>query len=246
MIKTDEIARGIHRISVFDQPDMADMSPAGVSTNLFLFAASQRAILQTLPRRIFDRVRDTVATIVEPSSLHYMVVPHHEADSSGSLNDWLRVAPDATVLCSEMCAFLNLNDFSDKKPEVVTDGQVLDLGSHRLRFLITPMVNQWDSLMVYEETTGMLFSNDLFSNLGTDVTSDQDLSEQLVEGARMVGYQADDRTALGRALDKIEQLNLSGIAPMHGPVITACFANYISAFRNSSVAAMSERSALLG
>ena|SRR5712691_1034670 len=115
-----------------------------------------------------------------------------------------------------------------------------------LQFVVTPMVNQWDSMMVYEETTGMLFPNDLFSNLGTDVSTDQDLSEQLVEGARVVGYQADDRTALGRALDKIDRLKLDGIAPMHGPVLMGHFDKYVAAFRDNSVAALSERSALIG
>src|SRR5712691_12396670 len=125
MIETREIASGIHRIAVFDEADMADMSPPGTTTNLFLVNATQPAIIQTLPRRMFQRVRDALATHVDPASLRYIVVPHHEADSSGSLNEWLQAVPDATVLCSEMCAFLNLNDFSDKKPVVVTDGQTI-------------------------------------------------------------------------------------------------------------------------
>jgi flavorubredoxin len=108
------------------------------------------------------------------------------------------------------------------------------------------MVNQWDSMMVYEETTATLFPNDLWSNLGTDVTCDQDLSVQLVEGAKAVGYQADDRTAISRALDKVERLRLAAIAPMHGPVLTNHFDRYIAAFREGSVAALSERSALVG
>ena len=246
MIRVDEIAAGIHRVALFDEPDMADMSPPGTTTNLFVVNADQPAIIQTLPRRTFRRVRDTVASIVAPGSLRYIVVPHHEADSSGSLNDWLGEEPQAEVLCSEMCAFLNLNDFSDRTPRVVADGETVDLGGHSLRFLVTPMVNQWDSMMVYDETAGMLFPNDLWSNLGTDVTCDQDLSAQLVEGARAVGYQADDRTAITRALDKIAQLKLSGIAPMHGPVLTGHFESYVGAFRDSSVAALSERSALVG
>jgi flavorubredoxin len=246
MIEAHEIAPGIHRIAMFDEADMTDMSPPGTTTNLFLIAATQPAIIQTLPRRTFQRIRDAVATIVDPAALRYIVVPHHEADSSGALNEWLRQAPDATVLCSEMCAFLSLNDFSDKQPVAVKDGQSIDLGSHRLHFLATPMVNQWDSMMVYEETAGMLFPNDLFSNLGTEDTVDEDLSDQYVAGARIVGYQADDRTAIERALDKIARLNSRSIAPMHGPVITAHFDKYVAAFRNNSVAAVSERSALLG
>ena len=246
MIEAREIASGVYRVAVFDEPKLADMSPPGVTTNLFVIDAARPAIIQTLPRRIFSEVREAVATVVDPGRLQYIVVPHHEADSSGALNQWLQAAANAAVLCSEMCAFLNLNDFSDKAPTVVSDGEVIDLGTHRLTMIVTPMVNQWDSMMVYEETTGTLFSNDLFSNLGTDLSTDADLSQELVMGARAVGYQADDRTALTRALDKIEQLELSAVAPMHGPVLTNHFASYIGAFRENSVAALTERSALVG
>lgn len=245
-MKTAEIAKGIHRVSVYDEKDLADITVPGVTTNMYVVKATQPAIIQTMYRRTFKRVLEQVRQIVDPASLRYIVVPHHEGDSSGALNEWLAAAPNAVPLCSEMCAFLSLRDFSNRTPMTVTDGHVLDLGSHRLRFLITPMVNQWDSLMVYEETTGTLFPNDLFSMLGTDVSTDRDTSKENVEGAKVVGYQADDRVALGRTLAKIEALKLKVIATMHGPALTGHFDKLIRAFKETSVAAVSERSALLG
>ena len=56
---------------------------------------------------------------------------------------------------------LSLRDLAERPPQVVGDGETVDLGTHQVRFLITPQVNQWDSLMVYEETTGTLFSKGL-------------------------------------------------------------------------------------
>ncbi|MGH7771393.1 MAG: hypothetical protein ACREQA_04075 [Candidatus Binatia bacterium] len=164
-----------------------------------------------------------------------MIVPHHEGDSSGAVNEWLRVAPDAQALCSELCAVLSLRDFCDKEPRVVADGEVVDLGSHRLRFVITPMVNQWDSLMVYEETTGTLFPNDLFSSLGTDITTGEDQSLVALKTAQELGYQANDRASLVRALDKIGQLNISVVAPMPGPAITAHIDKLIRTFRENTL-----------
>lgn len=140
---------------------------------------------------------------------------------------------------------LSLRDFADKEPRVVDDDQMIDLGGHRLRFLITPHINQWDSLMVYEETTGMLFPNDLFAMIGVDVATDRDVSQENLEGARLVGYQPDDRVSLTQPLDKIERLQLQAIAPMHGPVLTAHFGALIRRFREGSVAAASEKSAIL-
>ena len=47
---------------------------------------------------------------------------------------------------------------------------------------------------------------------------------QLLEGAKAVGYQADDRTAISRALDKVERLKLAAIALMALPVEQECVA----------------------
>ena len=37
------------------------------------------------------------------------------------------------------------------------DGDVIDLGRHKLRFLETPHVHHWDSMMLFDETTKSVF-----------------------------------------------------------------------------------------
>jgi flavorubredoxin len=90
--------------------------------------------------------------------------------------------------------------------------------------------------MVYEETTGTLFSNDLFSMSGTEITTDRTFGAEFVKATAEVGYQPDDRARLIQALDKIEPLRPSAIAVMHGPVITGHFAELFRAFRDNSLA----------
>lgn len=236
MINSTEIAVGIHRISLWDEEDLAGILFPGASYNLYLIAADRPAIVQTMFRRTFARIRAKAHEILDPASLRYIVVPHHEGDSSGAINEWLAAAPGAVAVCSELCAVLSLRDFADKAPMVVSDGQVIDLGSHRLRFLITPQVNQWDSLMVYEETTHTLFPNDLFSSPGVEIMTERDMSEDTLRAARELGYQPDDRVALDRALEKIERLELKVIATMHGPVLTGHAEKLIRRFRENSLA----------
>ena len=43
----------------------------------------------------------------------------------------------------------------------MTDGEVMSIDARKLRFLLTPYVHLWDSLVVYEETQGVLYSSDL-------------------------------------------------------------------------------------
>jgi flavorubredoxin len=235
MVESTEIARDIYRISLWDDPCLDGISFPQSSYNLFLVAAEKPAIINTMFRRSFPKLRAKVAEILDPTSLRYVVVPHHEGDSSGAVNEWLAVAPAEVVLCSELCAVLSLRDFADRAPVVVADRQTIDLGGHRLRFLITPQVNQWDSLMVYEETTGTLFSNDLFSMPGVEKICAEDLSEECLKSTREVGYQPDDGARLIAALDKIEPLRLSSIAVMHGPTLTGHFNELLRAFRKHSL-----------
>ena len=151
MLDVREIARGIYRVALGEEQDLIQggLLWPGVTLNLFVIQAEKPCIIQTGLRRAFARLRDRVREVVEPMKLRYIVVPHHEGDSSGALNEWEALAPQAEILCSELCASLNLRDFSDREPRVVKDGEVVDLGTHRLRFLITPQVNQWDSLMLF-------------------------------------------------------------------------------------------------
>jgi flavorubredoxin len=237
MIDVTEIAKGIHRISLWEEEDLMKrgLMSHGFTINMFLIKARRPAIIETLLRNTFKRVRRCVEKIVDPAKLRYVVIPHHEGDSSGAINEWLRVAPRAVPLCSELCAVLSLRDFSNREPKVVSDGQVIDLGSHRLRFLVTPYVNQMDSLMVYEESTCTLFPNDLFCSMGTEIITTEDHSEVALRNARELGYQADDRVNLNRALDKIAKLDIKVVATMHGPAVIGHVSNLIDAFRNNVI-----------
>src|SRR5262249_2111367 len=89
MINRTEIGRGIHRISFWDEADWAPISFPGASYNLFLIAATKPAIVQTLFRRTFGRIRKVVDEVSDARALEYIVVPHHEGDSSGAVNEWL-------------------------------------------------------------------------------------------------------------------------------------------------------------
>ncbi len=238
MIHTVEIARAIYRIGMWDEEDLvkAGILWPGATYNMFLVKADRPAIIQTMFRRSFKRLQDRVGAIVNPTALRYIVVPHHEGDSSGGVNEWLAAAPDAELLCSELCAGLSLRDFADREPRVVNDGEVIDLGTHRLRFLITPQVNQWDSLMVYEETTKTLFPNDLFSSMGVDVSTAEDQSLTALAAARELGYQLNDRASLERTLDKIAPLEVKVVATMHGPTLVGHYDRLVRAFRENSLA----------
>ena len=77
------------------------------------------------------------------------------------------------------------------------DAETLDLGEHRLRFMETPHVHHWDSMMVMEETTGSLFPSDLYLQPGEQpaVTNENLAEDWASAGADVLPAERVRRTA---------------------------------------------------
>jgi len=98
--RIDEVARGIYRISTPVPPNPA--LSLGFSFNQLLIAAEAPLLFHTGPRRLFPLVRDAVATVLKPEELRYIGFSHTEGDESGSLREWLELAPQSQALCSQI------------------------------------------------------------------------------------------------------------------------------------------------
>ena len=96
------------------------------------------------------------------------------------------------------------------------DGTVIELGKHRLRFLETPHVHHWDSMMVFEETTGSLFPADLFIQPGEQPpVVRENLGKEMCELYRERRHLR-GRQAGARLRRRIEKLEPDWVHPMHG------------------------------
>jgi flavorubredoxin len=116
---------------------------------------------------MFDLTRDAVATVIDPARLRWFGFSHFEPDECGALNLWLQLAPQGQAACSVVGGIVMLNDFSDRPPRPLADGEVLEIGKHRLRFLATPHVPHcWDAGLFFEETDRTLLCSDLFFHPG--------------------------------------------------------------------------------
>src|SRR4029077_13178290 len=60
------------------------------------------------------------------------------------------------------------NDFADRPPRILSDGETIDLGGgKRVRFIDTPHTpHGWDAGVLYEESTRTLRCGALFTQLG--------------------------------------------------------------------------------
>jgi len=178
-----EIAPDLFRISTY-------VPEIDLQFNQFLIKDEEPLLFHTGSRAMFPLVREEVARIVPPSSIRWIGFSHFEADECGSLNEWLQTAPAAQPVCSMVGAMVSVNDFAAREARGMADGEVLNTGRYRFRFVQTPHVPHcWEAGLMFEEVSGTLLSSDLFHQNG-DV---EPLTESdVVERARqtLVEYQA--------------------------------------------------------
>ena len=103
--RIDEIATGIYRIST---PVPPSDFPGGFTFNQFLIDDDEPLLFHTGLRQLFPLVREAIASVLAPESLRHLAFSHVEADECGALNDFLRLAPKAEVLCGALAAQLTL------------------------------------------------------------------------------------------------------------------------------------------
>ncbi len=206
----DQVAQGIYRISSF-------VPTSDMSFNQFLIEDEHPALIHTGRYPMYEDVRRAVAEILDPARLEYIIAPHFEADECGGMGRFAAEARQAVLVCSLVGAAINLTQWDYAGPvQGVQDGDVLDLGSHRLCFLETPHVHQWDSLMVVDETTSSLFPADLFLQPGDQpAIVHENLSKQMCQWYHETGIFAAAEPVL-RVVERLEMLDPWWVHPMHG------------------------------
>ncbi len=182
MAQVDEVAEGIYRICTF-------VPGAGINFNQFLIDDERPALIHTGMFPMYEDVRKAVAEVLDPARLEYVIVPHFEADECGGMGRFVEEAPEAVLACGEAGTILNLTQWDHSGPvQGFRDGDPIDLGERKLRFLETPHVHHWDSMMVFEETTGSLFPSDLFAQPGDQpVIVQENLGKEACQWYREIG-----------------------------------------------------------
>lgn len=211
--KINEIADGIYRLSTF----VPEVTPSGFTFNQFLVTGDEPLLFHCGMRGLFPLVSAAVARILPIDSLRWIGFGHVEADECGAMNQWLAAAPRAQVAHGMIACMVSLNDLADRAPRPLADGEVIDLGGRRLRYIDTPHVPHcWEAGVLYEETTGTLLCGDLLTHVGDGpaVTTGD------IVGPAIAAEEVFHATSIGPAtaptIRKLAALNPKTLGLMHG------------------------------
>jgi flavorubredoxin len=168
---------------------------------------------------MFPLNRDALTRIIPPERLRWIAFGHFEADECGAMNEWLAIAPQATPAQGQTGCLVSLDDFADRAPRVLADGEVMDLGGgKRVRFIDTPHTpHGWDAGVMYEESTRTLLCGDLFTQLGNDhELTTGDVVGPAIAAEDVFKYSCLN-PAMGATIRSLSQLAPRTLALMHGP-----------------------------
>jgi flavorubredoxin len=116
---------------------------------------------------MFPLVSEAVAEIIPLKKLRWLSFGHFEADECGSMNEWLAASPHAEPMHGAVGCTVSIADMADRPPRMLSDGEVVDIGGKRIRYIDTPHApHGWDAGVIFEETTATLLCGELFTKRG--------------------------------------------------------------------------------
>ncbi|AIF84133.1 hypothetical protein NTE_02077 [Candidatus Nitrososphaera evergladensis SR1] len=225
-----EITDGIYRISGF-------VNEYGITFNQFLINDEKPTLIHTGPVGMYEGVAEKVKEVIPLEKLAYVAFLHFESDEWGGM-EFLK-SPDVKLLCSDLSSRLNLMGWDGVPVHHISfwDSEVLKTGRRSLRFLMTPHVHHWDSMMIFEDTTKSLFPSDLFIQPGDNkpVISD-DLSKEMIQLYRGAGIFASE-IPVRQTAQRLLKMGPKMTFPMHGSCIDqGSFTRYVDALMNNEFA----------
>ena len=196
--------------------------PNGMAYNSYVvLGGSKTAVMDTVDARFSDAWLSNIKTVLGGAEPDFLVVQHMEPDHSACIAAFMDAFPNAKVVSSAQ-AFKMMKNFFGKEWEdrrvVVKEGDVLDLGKHKLAFVAAPMVHWPEVIMTYDAAEKALFSADGFGKFGANDVVDPEGWD--CEARRyyfgIVGKYGPQVQAV---LKKAAGLEIAKILPLHGPVL---------------------------
>lgn len=198
--------------------------PEGISYNSYLIIDEKITLIDTVKKSFVPEYLDKIKKAIGKRRIDYLIINHIEPDHSGAIKTLLELFPGMQIVGNEKTAeFLKCFYGIDKNMLIVKDGEALNLGAHRLKFFMTPMVHWPETMMTYDEKSKIIFSGDVFGGFGAlegGIFDDEARSsffekETLRYFSNVIGKYS---PMVQKAIARLRTLDIHLVASTHGPV----------------------------
>ena len=207
----------------------------GMSYNSYLIKDEKNVILDTIDEKLTDIWLENLEKALDGEKPDYLIVSHMEPDHAYNIGIVAKKYPEMKIVGNQLTFNMLANffkeiDFSNRK-FVVMEGDVLDIGKHKLQFFMAPMVHWPEVMVTYEQTEKILFSADGFGKFGAlDADEEWDCEARRYYFG-IVGKYGMQVQAL---LKKAATLDIQMICPLHGPILKENLGYYIDKYNTWS------------
>lgn len=198
--------------------------PKGVAYNSYVIDDEKVAIIDTIDSGVMDDYLDNIEDAIDGKNVDYLIINHMEPDHSGAIKAIVSKYPNIQIVGNSK-TFPMLERFYGISTNLleVKEGDVIDLGTHKLNFAMVPMLHWPETMVTYESTNKILFSGDAFGSFGTldggifDYQVDLEWLDEEISRyySNIVGKYG---VPTQQALKKLGGLEIDMICATHGPI----------------------------
>ncbi len=205
--------------------------PNGISYNSYVILDEKVAVMDTIDARKTDEWLANLTRELGGRDVDYIVVSHLEPDHAANIKLLADKYPAAKIVLTAKAKamlpqFFEIDSLDDRCI-AVTEADELDLGKHKLKFIMAPMVHWPEVMLEYETTEKILFSADAFGKFGA-LSADEDWTcEARRYYFNIVGKYG---TPVQTLLKKAAGLEINTICPLHGPILKDNLGYYIDKY----------------
>ncbi|MDY0199082.1 MAG: FprA family A-type flavoprotein [Tenuifilaceae bacterium] len=196
----------------------------GVSYNSYLIVDEKTALIDTIEDRAAGNYIDRIEKLLDGRKLDYLIINHMEPDHSGEVKAIFDHFEGVTIV-GNLKTFKMVEAYwgITERLLAVDDGDILNLGHHILKFVMTPWVHWPETMMTYDMTDKILFSGDAFGSFGTldggifddEINFDFYEEEMRRYYSNIVGLYSN---MVQKAFAKLKGVPVNVVAPVHGPI----------------------------
>lgn len=204
--------------------------PNGMSYNSYIIKDEKNVVMDTVDKVAKDEWFNNLDKALGEKTIDYLVISHLEPDHSANIQGLAEKYPNMKIVLnpreeSMIKQFVDL-DLTDRYV-IVNEGDVIDIGKHKLQFFMAPMVHWPEVMVTYEQTEKILFAADAFGKFGTlDTEEDWDCEARRYYFNIVGRYGAQ----VQQLLKKVSNLDVSIICPLHGPILKENLSYYINKY----------------
>jgi flavorubredoxin len=241
--KAVALSERVHWIGALDPNlrtfDIILKTANGTTYNSYVIRGSEGvAVIDTVKEGFASDFFARLESVARYEEIKVIVLNHLEPDHTGALPELMRRAPQAQLFISQKAQSMlkGLLKQEELSFTPVLTGDSVSLGDRTLQFLHTPYLHWPDTQCTFSPEEQILFSGDVFgchfcdNRLFNDRVGDFRFSFEYYYAYIMRPF----KTYVLSALELIEPLTISTLAPAHGPILRDRPQRYIARYRQLS------------